>query len=323
MRPLTRPFLSSFIRDELDGELKRLAALEAIDADDRLDALENAGTGSVVTSSLASQIAVSAPLTGSSVQVELETARTRLTALETSTQTAQILELDWSSLSTQAGIGDGNVSAGGVTWVAANTAAASLFEIRNGEGLKITAASGVSRTYNNTTQTSPVLYIPLSNFTVTAVLKHQLSLWIWTYFSTKSLPTASNAIIAGLYGPSDATYTAIVSAGGFINNAGTVYPLTQRSATFTNAAMSTAFDVIVYRYNAGGSVDVFGGTWSSGWPTALTLVAQDLQPAASTIVTGPILRRDGARIIYTPATRTAAAGSPSFTIARTLVQVSA
>lgn len=229
-------------------------------------------------------------------------------------------ELDWTGLSTQAGLGDGNVTVDGVNWTADNTANSSLFQILNGSGLQITAAAGVSRTWTGSTRTSPALFVAFEDIAAAAA-KYHLTLTVWSYFSAWSLPNSQNAIIMGCYAPAGAVYTTVVSAAGFLNNGVSNFPYIQRSATFTAAtALGPSYDVLVWRFLPGGSVDAWCGSWSAGWPTALTPIGSDNQPSGSTIVTTAQIRRAGSTVIYSPATRSAS-GAPSFTLARTRIQI--
>lgn len=231
-----------------------------------------------------------------------------------------VYELDWSGLGSQLGLGDGNVAVSGVNWTAANTANASLFQILNGSGLQITAASGVSRTWTGALTTSPALYVSLDSLAA-AIAKYPLTLTIWSYFSAWSTPSSSNSIIAGCYAPAGASYTAVVSGVGFNNTGAGSFPMMQRTATFTAATpLSSSYDVVVWRFLPRGTVDAWCGVWSAGWPTALTPIGNDVQPSASTIVTTNQIRRAGATILYSPATRSAS-GAPSFTLARTRIQI--
>jgi hypothetical protein len=144
---------------------------------------------------------------------------------------------------------------------------------------------------------------------------------VWSYFSAWSLPQSSNSILVGCYAPAGAVYTTVVSGVGFNNNGVNNFPYLQRSATFTPAtALGPAYDVLVWRFLPGGTVDGWCGVWAAGWPTALTPIGNDVQPSAATIVTTALIRRAGATLIYSPMTRSAS-GAPSFTLARTKVQV--
>lgn len=231
-----------------------------------------------------------------------------------------VYELDWSAESTQLGLGDGNVLVDGVNWTAANTAAASTFQILNGSGLQIVASSGLNRTWTNTAFTSPSLRVAFEDLAADAA-KYQLTLTVWSYFSAWSLPNSQNSIIAGCYAPAGAVYTAVTHATGFNNNGVSSYPMIQRGLTFTAATpLSSAYDVVVWRFLPGGSVDAWCGVWAAGWPTALTPIGSDNQPSASTIVVTAQIRRAGSTLIYSPATRSAS-GAPSFTLERTRIQI--
>ncbi len=228
-------------------------------------------------------------------------------------------EIDWSAQANQLGIASGNVVVDGKTWTAANAADATLFEVRNGEGLKITSNTG-SKTWTGGTTTSPALHIPFESLSAEAA-KYEKAIEVWCHFSAWATPASSNAIIVGSYAPAGAVYTAVVSAAGFTNNGSASFPMLQRTATFTAAtALSSSYDVVVWRFLPGGISDAFVGNWSSGWPTALTPIGDDVQPAASTIVTAAESRRSGALLVITPATR-AISGSPSFTLAHMRVVI--
>jgi hypothetical protein len=231
-----------------------------------------------------------------------------------------IYELDWTAESTQLGIASGTVVVDGVNWTAANAADASLFRIQNGSGLQITATAGVSKTWTGATNTSPSMRVVFEDLAADAA-KYQLTLTVWSYFSAWSLPNSSNGILVGCYAPAGAVYTAVICGAGFNNNGAGSFPTLQRSATFTQAtALGSGYDVIVWRFLPGGTSDSYCGSWSAGWPTALTPIGNDTQPSASTIVTTALIRRAGATLIYTPMTRSAS-GAPSFTLARTRIQV--
>jgi hypothetical protein len=229
-------------------------------------------------------------------------------------------ELDWTAQATQLGLASGTVVVDGINWTAANAADASLFRIQNGSGLQITATAGVSKTWTGATLTSPSMRVQFEDLAAAAA-KYQLTLTVWSYFSAWSLPQSSNSILVGCYAPAGAVYTTVVSGVGFNNNGVNNFPYLQRSATFTPAtALGPAYDVLVWRFLPGGTVDGWCGVWAAGWPTALTPIGNDVQPSAATIVTTALIRRAGATLIYSPMTRSAS-GAPSFTLARTKVQV--
>lgn len=231
-----------------------------------------------------------------------------------------IYELDWAAQATQLGLADGTVTVDGVNWTAANAATASVFRILNGSGLQMVANSGSSRTWTGGTLTSPSLRVPFEDLAAEAA-RYRLTLTVWSYFSFWSLPFSQNAIIAGCYAPAGAVYTAAVSGTGFVHNAVDTYPMIQRGTSFNAAAaIGTSFDVLVWRFCAGGTVDAWAGVWSSGWPTALTPIGNDVNPSGSTIVTTAQLRRAGSTLIYSPATRSAS-GTPTFTLANTRIQI--
>jgi hypothetical protein len=229
-------------------------------------------------------------------------------------------EIDWSAHASVLGIADGNVAVSGVNWTAANVAGSTTFQILNGSGLQITALAGLGRTWTGSVLTSPALRVTFADIAAEAA-KYHLTLTVWSYFSAWSLPFSSNAIIAGCYAPAAGAYTTGVYGTGFVHSGANALPMLQRSTTLTPVTtIGAAFDVVVWRCLPGGITDSWAGVWAAGWPTLLTPIGSDNQPTATTIVTTAQFRRAGAQLVYTPATRSAS-GAPSFTLARTRIQV--
>jgi hypothetical protein len=234
-----------------------------------------------------------------------------------------IYEIDWAAQANQTINSDTTWVVDGNTFVSLNQANSTVFRILNGSGLQMTATAGVSRTWTNSTTTSPAFYTDLTDLAAYAA-RHDLSILIWTHVSAMSLPNSSNALIAGCHVPASGAQSAGINGAGYVNVAGTVNTYAQRNATFTDISTPGAgTDVLVWRFLPGGTVDTYCGNWTGGdWPdlTALTMIGHDLQPAVATIATTLIFRRAAARLLYSIATRSAS-GAPSVTIANTRIQV--
>ncbi len=231
------------------------------------------------------------------------------------------IDLNWTTQGSQLGIVDGNVAINGVNWKAANAAAASTFQILNGSGLMIAATAGSSNTWTSSAQTAPALYVDLDTL-IAAAAKHHLPMTIWSYFSAWATPSSSNSIIVGAYGAAGA-YTACQNGVGYTHNGSQGFPYMQRNITFTTVTQIGAGfteNVLVWRIGIGGMVDCWAGVYSGGWPSTLTPLGQDIQMGAATINTTQLLRRTGVVLVYAAATRSAS-GSPSFTLARTRIQI--
>lgn len=234
-----------------------------------------------------------------------------------------IYEVSWASLANQTISSDTTWVVDGNTWTSQNQANSTVFRILNGQGLQITASSGVSRTWTETTTTSPAFYTDLTDLSAYAA-RHDLSILIWTRVSAISLPNASNSLIAGCHLPASGSQLAAINGAGYTNVAGVVNTYAQRNTTFTDIATpGSATDVLVWRFLPGGTVDTYCGNWTAGdWPalTALTIIGNDLQPGVATINTTRTFRRAAARLLYSIATRSSS-GAPSVTIANTRIQV--
>jgi hypothetical protein len=231
-------------------------------------------------------------------------------------------ELDWTAEANQTVSANGNVTVDGKTWTSANYASASLFSLTLGTGLRITSNSGSSLTWTTAAVTSPSLRIELDDLAA-GLADMTRDLWVWSYFPAYNCPNSNNTIIAAVYAAATGNYTVQMLGGGFSHNGSAVYPYQQRGSTVSvNTAIATTFDVVVWRYHANGTHTCYAGNWAAGWParSALTKVAVDVQPEGSAIVTGATVRRPNSQLIYTPATRSAS-GAPSFTLARTKLEL--
>lgn len=236
---------------------------------------------------------------------------------------ATVYELDWSAEANQTITSNGAYAVDGNNWTSANYADASVFRIQNGSGLEITANAGVSKTWTGSTNTAPAFYCDIQTLAAEAA-KYNLALTIWSYFSAYSCPNSANAIIAGAYATTTGGYTASFNGSGYINNGVNTYPLQQRAGTTFNAAtiQATTTDVTAWKILPGHTTEVYCGTWAGDWPALsdMTLYGVDSQPQNSTTTVTVIFRRPDVMLLYSPATR-AASGAPSFTLARTRIQI--
>jgi len=89
-----------------------------------------------------------------------------------------------SSLNTTSKYSDGAITIDGHNWYVENSAAASIFEIINGTGLRIVAASGVE--YHSTTRNAPIITAKLTDFGVDTTLRQRIRIsGIVTYNATE------------------------------------------------------------------------------------------------------------------------------------------
>lgn len=231
-----------------------------------------------------------------------------------------VYDLDWTALASQLGITDGAVVIDGVSWEADNAANATTFEIVNGAGLRITATAGVNRDWDGGPPTSPGLFVPLVSLAA-ELERYDLPLTIWSYFTSYSVPVAQNAVTAGVWSP-QTPYSGINSGACFFRS-GSAGPGIRRGSTFALAAApDPAHNVLVWRSGVLGTAEAYAGAWSNGWPERddLTVVGHDVSGYGATTSTLLVLRRAGACLVYSAETG-AATGAPSFTLARTRIEI--
>ena len=237
-----------------------------------------------------------------------------------------IWDLPWIDQPTLA-LADGNNTIDGATWTGANAAAATTFEITNTQGLRITAASGISRTWTTAAATAPSVRVNLSALTT---IDWSRDLWVWTRMSDYNLPVTNNYVAGGLYAAATGSYSATMIANGWSNASGPfTQPTYQRNATiYANATQSATpptdqiGDVSVIKYTADGQAISYIGTWSNGWPdpSSLIVTAKDGQPESSAVVTLALLAsRANTQLVYTAMTR-AGTGAPAMTISHSRIQ---
>jgi hypothetical protein len=237
-----------------------------------------------------------------------------------------VYELDWSAESSQLGITTGTVAVDGNNWSAVNSGNASTFQILNGSGLQITAASGTTRDFDNGLtgfSNAPGFYCQLETL-ATECARYDLPLTIWSYFSAWSVPESHNCVLAGVGGNSS-PYSAYTWAAGFKKDfaTGNTGACIKHGGTeMIAAAPDNTHNVVVWRSIMEGTMHVFSGIWSSGWPArdALTMVGRELTGANSPISQVNILRRSATALIYAAETNSTI-GTPSFTLARTRIQI--
>jgi hypothetical protein len=233
-----------------------------------------------------------------------------------------VYELDWSAQSSQLGITSGTVVVDGKNWTAVNSGYTSTFQILNGSGLQMTASSGTGRTFDNgldiISSTAPGFYAYLEDLAAECA-RYDLPLTIWSYFSAWSVPNTTNSVFAGV-GGTGTPYTGITSGVGFRNASGTTGAYIKRSSTESLAAVpDNTHKVVMWHSIMDGMVEVYSGTWSSGWPARddLVMVGRDIVTGS---ITTSIMRRSSSGLIYSPQTRSSS-GAPSFTLARTRIQI--
>lgn len=235
-----------------------------------------------------------------------------------------LLEMPWSTLPNQTlvdGVGANVIN--GIAWTGQNIAVgATQAEISNGNGLRMTATVGTSRTWTTAATTSPAIRILLSTLLNVTSIDWTKDLWVWFRFSAFSVPLANNTVMGGLYAPASAPYIVQMAAAGWTNTSTVVNPYAQRGATLSPQSGLSGGDVVVLRYNQAGTTTVYHGTSAGGeWPTreSLQLVDKDVQPEGSSIVTLALLGRTNVELVISPMTR-AVTGTPSFTLADMMIQ---
>jgi hypothetical protein len=232
-------------------------------------------------------------------------------------------EQDWTAIGNVV-LADGPVNIAGKTWTQANTAAATVADVTAGQGLRITAASGVSRTWTSSAVTSPALRINLSDLTPINWTK---DLWIWQRFTTRTTPVSANAVYFGVYAAATGAFTATITASGWSHNGAAQFPSQLKNTTLTAQAAYPVTGppgdglVLVHRLTQDGSCNTYGGAWNGGWPdpSALTLLVRDVSCESATIVTLGTFARANAQLLITAATR-AITGSPALVLANSRIQ---
>jgi hypothetical protein len=183
-----------------------------------------------------------------------------------------IYEVDFSSLANNT-LTDGTESIDGINWTVANAAEAGTFDILNGTGLRIIAATsnGGASTMNSTTQAAAYLYTTLGSIPgydpaysyiaeiYCSTLVHEASgegaqLFLWDVANSPNTSSAAKWRSAEI-----------------INSAGTRILRTTITTTSVSGTENRAgHNVIQIRLNGLGTGPVNTGTWAGSWPVCTT-----------------------------------------------------
>jgi hypothetical protein len=232
-----------------------------------------------------------------------------------------VWDLDWSAQPSSGPLSSGPVTVGGVSMTVDNAPAASQLEIINGQGLVIVALAGVSRQWESLFN-APCVNVAIANL---GAGDFSRPITVWNYFSAINVPSGSNQVAGAVYSVTSTGYNTVVSSIGRINSGGTVRADLQRTATHLSSTVPgfETRDVFVWRSSSNAAVDFLLGSWVGDWPawTALDPAGFDPGLGAGTGMSPAILvRRQASRLAFFAATR-ASLGSPSFTLARSRIQL--
>ena len=208
----------------------------------------------------------------------------------------------------------------GLSWTAANVASLGVFDIDNGAGMRLNAGTslGAATAFSSTSQTAPHVYLPLSSLPnmdarhgrliieiYLSNIVHEASgegvfVALWTTASTPHSTSTARVRLAGLYN------------GGTNRNARS----TVQTTITTPDANLAGHDVLCLTIDDTGTGTVSTGTWSAGWPTALT--QQVTLPTASGAA-DPILHASS-RLVLGCSVANDASPTTAFTIERMRVR---
>jgi hypothetical protein len=194
-----------------------------------------------------------------------------------------IYEVDFSSLANNT-LTDGAETIDGITWTVANAAEAGTFDISNGNGLRIIAATsnGGASTMNSTTQAAAYLYTTLGSI---PGYDPAYSYVVEIYCSTLVHEASGEGVQLFLWDVANSPNTssgAKFRSAEIVNNGGTRIVRTTITTTSVNGTENRAgHNVIQIRINGLGTGPVNTGTWAGSWPVCTTgLVWQTATAAA-------------------------------------------
>lgn len=185
-----------------------------------------------------------------------------------------LYDQDFSTLANNT-FADGAEVIGSHTWTAANVAAATIFDIQNGTGMRFDAAAS-STAYTTTTRSASNIGIPI--LTLIPTYDPVRTYVIDAYFTTLTLGVSGNRVLLGLDNNDDGTDRL---AGGGPRNPGTAVTLsasTQIEGTIGGSYSSVGHDTFGVRISPDG-LTAYSGTYSGGFPTAYARVGSVIQHA--------------------------------------------
>ena len=237
---------------------------------------------------------------------------------------AQVVwEQDWAALADSGVLADGAVDVGGKSFTLVNSANCGTKQITNGAGLQLTHTAGTNTDLDNgiaSGSTGTYLHIPLNTLAAECA-QYGKRIRLWAYFSAYSVPDTGNQAVfgIGIDGTFPADYTVTTYASQLQNGTTDGPGIKNGTTEVVGVEATTSDNVIVFDSIADGIYHVYYGQWSSGWPAF-----EDLRLAGRSITAGTTgnagWRNPDAHLMIGIATNSAS-GSPSFTLARTKIEI--
>ncbi len=179
-----------------------------------------------------------------------------------------LYDQDFSTLANNT-FADGSEVIGSHTWTAANVAAATIFDIQNGTGLRFDATT-TSTVYNTSTRSASNIGIPIT--TLIPAFDPLRTYVIDVYFTTLTLGNVANRVLVCF--DNNGAGTDHLSGGGPHND----FIGTQIESTTSAATPRGAHNVIGVRISPEG-VAAYASTYASGFP--VYALAGSYQPHAT------------------------------------------